>query len=743
MSKWTWNGVAYEQDASWVMTGDARGPGAVAVGVDISRNGGDLMAVGCERRANNLVFLRASDGSFVRAYAPSQTMVHNVEFDAVGNVVMDCGGDSRSNKQRRVSIFFPEDNGSSDTRCTIPFHHTYGNLPPEVLSCAANPETIRENALDAAALTVVVRDSDGQGSIASVTADLSPLGGEPEAAFALDAILDPQTARYVLQGVRAQPSTRAGQHSITVRARDSAGGTAAASIALGVTGGIISGTAVHEVAGFPIGDATVTLADSVSGNVYTAITSSDAGSVGAFEVSVNPGCYTVSAAKAGYGVSPTVSGLVVEQDQTASGVQPLLGSLTVAAALGAAEGSGVCVEACVVAPPAAADWATGGQKGFSDDDAAGASFKYYIRDSSGGPPPIAAIKVDDGVNKPARADVVIVEGRRLYPNGHERNLQDVTNFHNRGPGTDPLAPEPVGLSSLVRFSDNLDYEGWGRYVQIEDATVVPGSQYETPTTAGFRVTDSTTAEQWMVKAWKSLGVSLADMPRDNYVLPLKALVTRMGLYDQNCLEPTRPEDIMIPAVKAAAPGGVKHVLDGLRVQFTEPLVVTLAEDGFFYAQDAHGNSGIRVASGEQVAVGDAVQISGEMATSPQGERFIDYATVSVTGSGTTLVRLLSHKSLGGPGYVGGSGIITEGLLVCIYGRVSGTDFMDNYFLVDDGSQVDAADVQAGVKVINTPYVLVPGQFCLVTGVVTPELKEGKRIRVLRSRQTFEDMVVVE
>ena len=64
---------------------------------------------------------------------------------------------------------------------------------------------------------------------------------------------------------------------------------------------------------------------------------------------------------------------------------------------------------------------------------------------------------------------------------------DVTN--PQSPGTDPLAPEPVGLSSLVRFSDNLDYEGWGRYVQI-GATVVPDSQYETPTTAGFRVTDS-------------------------------------------------------------------------------------------------------------------------------------------------------------------------------------------------------------------------------------------------------------
>ncbi len=743
VSKWTWNGAAYERDASWVVTGDARGPGAVAVGVDISRNGADLMAVGCERRANNLVFLKASDGSFVRAYAPSQTMVHNVEFDAAGNVVMDCGGDSRSNKQRLVSIFFPEDNGSSDTRQTIPFHHTYGNLPPEVLSGTADPDTIRENGLDAAEFTVVVRDSDGQGSIASVTADLSPLGGEPEAAFTLDAILDTQTARYVLREVRAQPSTRAGQHSIAVQARDSAGGTATESIALEVTGGIISGTAAHEVAGFPIGGATITLADTVSGNVYTAVTSSDAGSVGAFEASVNPGCYTVFASKAGYGVSPAVSGLVVEQDQTVSGAQPLLGSLTVAAALGAAEGSTVCVEASVVAPPAAADWAAGGQKGFSDDDAAGASFKYYIRDASGGPSPIAGIKVDDGVNKPARADVVIVEGRRLYPNGHERNLQDVTNFHNRGPGSDPLAPEPAGLSSLVRLSNNLDYEGWGRYVQFEDATVVPGSQYETPTTVGFRVTDSTTTEQWTVKVWKSLGLSLADMPRDNYVLPLKALVTRMGLYDQNCLEPSRPEDIMIPPVKAATPGGVKQVLDGLLVRFTDPQVVTLAEDGFFYAQDAEGNSGIRVASGEQVAAGDAVEISGEMATSPLGERFIDYATVSVTGTGTTPVRLLPHKSLGGTGYVDGNGILTEGLLVRIYGWVSWTDYLDNYFLVDDGSHVDAADVQTGVKVINTPYLLIPGQFCLVTGVVTPELKEGKRIRVLRGRQTLEDLTVVE
>lgn len=743
VSKWVWNGASYALDPGWAMTTDPLGPGSAAVGVDISPANPGRMAVGCERRSNNLVLLNAVDGSLIRAYSPSGVMVHNVKFDAVGNIVLDCGGDSRANKQRVVSVFFPEDNGSSDTRTTIAFSHTFGNIPPEVLSASADPAQIRENDLDTASLTVVVQDADGQDTIASVAADLSALGYESEAALTLDAVLGPATARYVLAGVRAKPTSRAGSALITVRVLDSAGGVGFGSAALTLTGGTVTGTVVHHVAGFPIAGAAVTLTDTVSGNVYSAVASSDAGAEGSFAVSANPGSYTVSAAKTGYGPGQPVEGVVVEQDATASGAQPSLGSVTVAEARNAPEGAMVCVEASVVAPPAASDWATGGQAGMLDDDGAGASFKYYLRDSSLQAGPIAGIKVDDGINKPERGDLVIVEGRKLYPNGYERNIQNVGHFHNRGAGQDPLAPEPVPLSSLTRLTYNGDYDGWGRYVQITEAVVVPGSRFETTATVGFRVTDPSTSEQWTVKVWKSLGVTFADLPRDNYKIPLKALVTRSGLFDQNCLEPARLSDMIAPPIMAETCGALRGTLDGVRIQLTRPHIVTLAEPGFFYVQDVQGTAGMRVNSAAPVSPGDEVQIAAEMGTTANGERVLEYASVSVTGTGSTAVRLMRHDTLGGPGYVNGHGLVTEGLLVRIYGRVTWADYLDNYFLLDDGSGVDSADVAPGVKVINTPYLLLPGQFCTVIGVVTPEMKDGKKIRVLRARQKVEDIAILD
>jgi hypothetical protein len=80
------------------------------------------------------------------------------------------------------------------------------------------------------------------------------------------------------------------------------------------------------------------------------------------------------------------------------------------------------------------------------------------------------------------------------------------------------------------------------------------------------------------------------------------------------------------------------------------------------------------------------------------------------------------------------GTSTEGLLMRVAGKVTDVDFFEGAFWLDDGSGVDSGRPVKGIKVIRTETFPFVGQYLIVTGVVTCEVVDGKKIRVLRGRE---------
>lgn len=184
--------------------------------------------------------------------------------------------------------------------------------------------------------------------------------------------------------------------------------------------------------------------------------------------------------------------------------------------------------------------------------------------------------------------------------------------------------------------------------------------------------------------------------------------------------------------------------DGVQVSITTDKVVTLApvsEFGFFYIEDPDGTSGIRVEYNDTPpSQGATVKVSGRMSTNGNGERVIADAEVVITGAGTVPVWVANNKAIGGQGYVGDNGqplpqgLSNQGLLMTVYGRVTEMDFIESAFWIDDGSDVETGTENQGIKVIATNEFPFEGVYVRVTGVVTSEIVNGRKIRVIRGRE---------
>jgi hypothetical protein len=221
----------------------------------------------------------------------------------------------------------------------------------------------------------------------------------------------------------------------------------------------------------------------------------------------------------------------------------------------------------------------------------------------------------------------------------------------------------------------------------------------------------------------------------------------------NVLEARGRDDIFGGAPQnVTSVGEAKSKRDGSVVNFTVPQVVTLGDLGFFYIESADGSAGIRVESDFTVAIGDKVTVTGAaLTTLASGERVLRLTpegSVTAAGSGGTVpVWTMINRSVGGKGYVDqdgsvvGFGMDNTGLLVKVFGNVTLTDFVNNYFVIDDGSAINSmeADGSRGIRVVNTPYVLMAPTFARITGVISSEVVGGKKIRVLRARQSMEEM----
>ena len=196
---------------------------------------------------------------------------------------------------------------------------------------------------------------------------------------------------------------------------------------------------------------------------------------------------------------------------------------------------------------------------------------------------------------------------------------------------------------------------------------------------------------------------------------------------------TQDPDVVEDARRALATGiintlderlqAAKIVSDGT-VVYTSGMIATTDDSdfsGFFYIEDPDRTCGIRVVPASTIGVvsrGSIVEVSGTMATTGTGERYISNAAVNVTGTTSLLGPLaVTNGGLGGsdfgapPNYqVGvpdGIGPNNVGLLVRVWGRAT----VSGMTTIDDGSGTPIMVVTSGLT--NPP---TDGSFATLTGI---------------------------
>ncbi|MEI6915798.1 MAG: FlgD immunoglobulin-like domain containing protein, partial [Armatimonadota bacterium] len=456
--RYLWNGIAYTLDPAWSIPVDVLAPGSSATGVDIHPNNPGVLAVSCQRSTNNLLIMNSDSGAIDGSYQPVAGIIRSVHFDSVGNVYLDSEGATKSSRQARLSVFFPSDSGSSDMRVTKTFNHTSGNMPPVVQSADQSKTAIKENDSDSVELLVDVSDNDGVLDISSVQVDLSALGYSNAVLMIADVILSPTSRRYRLSGIKAKSTTPAGLLVFQVTPRDSVGSGVPFPVYLQIVGGTITGTVKHRDGLFSIGNATVVLTDTVSGNVYSTVSSASADSKGCYSIQVNPGNYSVSALKSFYGPAAVLTSISVKQDQVRPSINPLLTGTTASEVASAPDGAEVCVQAVVSAaayrssPPIHLE-------GFSNDDGRSLT-KFYLRDPCNPFSGPAGIAVLNDSFKAYRGHLVVVEGVKLAQIGFEPVIASVTAFLDQGRASGAQWSDVSTLSALTQNSTYSTVGDW-------------------------------------------------------------------------------------------------------------------------------------------------------------------------------------------------------------------------------------------------------------------------------------------
>ena len=169
-------------------------------------------------------------------------------------------------------------------------------------------------------------------------------------------------------------------------------------------------------------------------------------------------------------------------------------------------------------------------------------------------------------------------------------------------------------------------------------------------------------------------------------------------------------------------GTAKTKPDGSLVAIPD-VVVTKSNSEGFWVQEQDRSAGIYVVSGANPPANTLVTLSGTMGTN--GPEKVLNATSVTTGAAFTPVPLgFAGKNVAGSKVTNGSGLPNDGLLVTIWGTVTGVDFFDNFFFVDDGSGV-VNETPAGFIFSKIPGIKIAGVFGLpsegdylkVTGIV--------------------------
>jgi len=144
----------------------------------------------------------------------------------------------------------------------------------------------------------------------------------------------------------------------------------------------------------------------------------------------------------------------------------------------------------------------------------------------------------------------------------------------------------------------------------------------------------------------------------------------------------------------------KAMPDGAKVSLSQQ-VVYLVKPAFAYIEETSRAAGLRIEGNLHVSPGDLVDLVGTMRTSSGGERYLEVASASVTGTGSVRPLAANNKTL--------LTSLMDGLYVTAYGMVVPGSVTDNSFVIADGSN-------GGILVLTDgPPEVNEGDTVLATG----------------------------
>lgn len=259
---------------------------------------------------------------------------------------------------------------------------------------------------------------------------------------------------------------------------------------------------------------------------------------------------------------------------------------------------------------------------------------------------------------------------------------------------------------------------------------------------------------WDLSAAQGWSYLLRDLTTGAHVA-----LTPGGSYAFQVTGPTGPLMTLSAGSATSTPAEAKALSDGGLVSVQGIVSGRFPVSGpqsQFYIQDEGRTSGVLVSSATVVQLGDAVRVSGTMATTA-GERLVNALSVeTLQAGGPPEPVLVTNASLCG-GTVGlqeavldsavtgecASGLGNVGLLVASTGLVTYVDPGGGFFYIDDGSALDDGSGHSGVRVSCTGLV-VPnaGVYARVAGNAGVCLVNSRVVRLLRPRSQS-DILVVE
>lgn len=176
--------------------------------------------------------------------------------------------------------------------------------------------------------------------------------------------------------------------------------------------------------------------------------------------------------------------------------------------------------------------------------------------------------------------------------------------------------------------------------------------------------------------------------------------------------------------------------------------VTATYSDCFYVEDTNRTAGIRInTTYRPILEGNSVAVVGRL-TTINGERVVIMSSSDLDSSTTTTIKPLGMNALAvvgaklgssTPGAEGAVGLNNSGLLVRVYGRISGAT--SSGFYLDDGSNIDNGSEYPGIWVSTTGLyssrsinTYSGGEYVTVTGIAATTSIEGKLRRIIKPRQ---------